>query len=91
MCGCRAAALSGEQPFEKMVGRQGDDLPAGGPGHALQSTSGDVRDHPIERLPVEVHDPDELAELRHRRVEQRLPDCALIKLGVADQRALPST
>ena len=39
---------------------------------------------PVEALPVEVHDPQEVAEGGHRLLEQRLPHVALVELGVAD-------
>ena len=56
--------------------------------HRLQPPGGDVRDHAVERLPVEVDDPHDLAELAHHRVGDRLPARALVELGVADQRDL---
>ena len=52
------------------------------------ATEGDLRHHAVERLAVEVDHPDDLAELRHARVRDRLPDGALVQLGVAHQREL---
>ena len=56
--------------------------------HGREPPGGDVRDHAVERLAVEVDHPHDLAELRHHRVGDRLPDRALVELGVADQRDL---
>ena len=43
-------------------------------------------DHAIETLTVEVDDPRELPETAGGRVGQRLPDVALVELGVTQQR-----
>ena len=64
------------------------DVPAGRLEHRRQPARGDVRHHAVERLAVEVDDPHHLAELGHHRVGDRLPDRALVELGVADQRDL---
>ncbi len=84
----RRAAGPGEQLLEQAPVLDGEHLPAGGVEHALQPGGADVGHHPVERLPVEVDDPDDLAELAHHRVEHRLPARALVQLGVADQRVL---
>ena len=64
------------------------DVPAGRLEHRRQPAGRDVRHHAVERLAVEVDDPHHLAELGHHRVGDRLPDRALVQLGVADQRDL---
>ena len=61
------------------------DVPAGGLEHAGQPARGDVGHHAVERLAVEVDHPHDLAELGHHRIGDRLPDRALVELGVADQ------
>jgi hypothetical protein len=43
----------------------------------------------VQRLAVEVDDPQHLAELGDHRVQDRLPDRALVQLGVPEQRVLP--
>ena len=63
-------------------------VPAGRLEHAGQAAGGDVRHHAVERLAVEVDHPHDLAELGHHRVGDRLPDGALVELGVTDQRDL---
>ena len=65
-----------------------DRLPAGRLEHAPHPAGGDVGHDAVERLPVEVDDPQHLAEPRDHRVDERLPDRALVELGVADQRDL---
>ena len=63
-------------------------VPAGRLEHRLQPSRSDVRHDAIERLPVEVDDPQHLAELAHHRVGDGLPARALVELRVADQRDL---
>ena len=67
---------------------EGDDLPARRGEHRLQAGRRDVRHDTVERLAVEVDDPDDLAEVGHGRVEHRLPHRALVELGIADQAVL---
>ena len=55
-----------------------------------EPAGGDVGHDAVERLAVEVDDPHHLAELAHHRIGDRLPTCALVELGVADQRDLAS-
>ena len=55
---------------------------------AADAADRDIRHDPVERLPVDVDDPQHLAELRDQRVDDRLPDRALVELGVADERDL---
>ena len=68
----------------------GDRLPPRRLEHAGEPARRDVRDDAIQRLAVEIDDPQHLAEVRDHRVDQRLPDRALVELGVADQRDLPT-
>ena len=55
---------------------------------AADPAGGDVGHDAVERLAVEVDDPQHLAEARDHRVDERLPDRALVELGVAE-RARP--
>ena len=67
-----------------------DRLPAGGLEHRADPAGGDVGHDAVQRLAVEVDDPQHLAQVRDDRVDERLPDRALVELGVADQRDLAS-
>ena len=62
-----------------------DHLPARGLEHVGPAPEGDVGHHAVERLAVEVHHPQHLAELGHAGVGHRLPDRALVELGVAHE------
>jgi hypothetical protein len=86
----RRAAGAGEQLLQQPAVLDREHLPAGRGEHALQLRRAHHRQHPVQRLAVEVDDPDHLAELGHHRVEHGLPDRALVQLGVADQRPLPA-
>ncbi len=61
------------------------DVPAGVGEEALQPDGGDVGDHPVEALAVEVDDHREVAETLRGRVGDRLPDVAFVELGIADE------
>ena len=61
----------------------------GGLEHPLKAVGGDLRDHAVEGLAVEVHHPQDLAEPRDGRVGDRLPARPLVELGVADEGYLP--
>ena len=63
-----------------------DHAPARTVEAALERLGADHRHDAVERLAVEVDDPDRLLQPARRRVEDRLPDVALVELGVADQR-----
>ena len=54
----------------------------------IEAPGRDVGDDAVQRLAVEVDDPQHLAQPRHHRVDDRLPDGALVELGVAQQRDL---
>ena len=66
-----------------------DDVPAGGLELPAPLVDPDAGHHPVQRLPVEVDEPHHVAEAGGRRVGDRLPDVALVQLGVADQRDEP--
>jgi hypothetical protein len=63
-------------------------VPAGRLEHPQQAPGGDVRDDAIQRLAVEVDDPQHLAQPRDHRVDDGLPHGPLVELGVAEQRDL---
>ena len=46
----------------------------------------DPRHHAVETLPVQVDDPEDVPRQRGERLHQRLPEIALVKLGVTEQR-----
>ena len=46
--------------------------------------------HPVQRLPVQVHDPHDVAEPVRGGIGDRLPDVALVQFGVADQGDEPA-
>ena len=84
----RGAARAREQLLEQPAELDGDDLPARCGEHRLQAAGGDVGHHPVQRLPVEVDDPDDLTEVGDRGIEDRLPHRAFVQFGVTDQRVL---
>ena len=56
--------------------------------HRGEPAGRDVGHDAVERLAVEVDDPQHFAEVGDHRVRDRLPDRALVELGVAEQRDL---
>ena len=58
--------------------------------HRGEPPGGDVGHDAVERLAVEVDDPQHLAEMGDDRVDDRLPHGALVELRVADERDLPA-
>ena len=82
----RVAAVALEQLAQAAAVLDGDRLPAGRLEHPAQAAGRHVRHDAVERLPVEVDDPQHLAEARDHRIDERLPDRALVELGVADER-----
>ena len=84
----RLAARPGEEPVEQAPVLDRDHLPACRLEHPCQPAEGDVRHDAVERLPVQVDDPEHLAEMSDPGVGDRLPDGALVELGVAEQRDL---
>ena len=77
----RSNMARSRRPYFSVIG-----VPTGRREHGLDPRRRDVRHDPVEALAVEVHHPQHLAELRHHRIDQRLPDRALVELGVAHQR-----
>jgi hypothetical protein len=84
----RGAAGAGEQLLQHPAVLHGEHLPAGGGEHPLQPGRAHRGDDAVQRLPVEIDDPDYLAQLGDHRVEHRLPDGALVELRVAHERPL---
>ena len=84
----RRAAVALEQLAQPPPVLDGDRLPARRLEHAEQAADGHVGHDAVERLPVEVDDPQHLAEPRDHGIDERLPDRALVELGVADERDL---
>lgn len=86
----RVAAGPAEQLVQQPAVLDGEDLPAGRGEHPLDPRRADRGDDPVQGLAVEVDDPHHLAQLADHRVEDGLPDRALVELGVADQGVLPA-
>ena len=80
-----AAAVAPEQLAQPRAVLDRHRLPAGGLEHRQQAADRHVRHDAVERLPVEVDDPEHLSELCDDRVADRLPDGSLVQLGVAEQ------
>ena len=85
----RVAAGPGEQLLQQVPVLDRQYLPTGGGEHPLQPGGAEDRDDPVQALPVQVDDPDHLAQLADHRVEHGLPAGALVQLGVAEERVLP--
>ena len=79
------ASRLGEGGAQPAAVLQLDDLPAGAVEAALERVCADHGHHAIERLAVEVDHPHRLGEAARRGIEDRLPDVALVELGIADQ------
>jgi hypothetical protein len=62
-----------------------EDLPAGTGEEGLEAAGADTGDDPVETLAVEVDDQDDVAEALDRLLGHRLPDVALVELGVAEE------
>ena len=78
------AAGRGEPRAEPPPPAQLGDAPAARREHPAELARPRVGHDPVERLTVHVHDPEDPAEPRHRLLGERLPDVALVELGVAD-------
>jgi hypothetical protein len=87
----RVASRALEQALEPAPVLDGDHLPAGRLEHSGEAPESDVRHDPVERLTVQVHHPQHLAEARDPGVGDRLPDGALVELGVPEQGDLAPT
>ena len=80
----RRPAGAGESGAQPPAVLHLDDVPSRG--HELLAPLRDAHpgDHPVERLAVEVDDPQRVAEPLGGGVGDRLPDIALVELGVAE-------
>src|SRR4029079_12703552 len=67
-----------------------DDLPAGGLEIAFDLADADAGDDPVEALAVEVDDHRDVAEAAEGVLDRRLPDGALVELGIAHERDKPA-
>ena len=61
-----------------------DHVPAVEPEDLLELHRLDDRDDAVEALAVEVDDPEDVPEAARLRLDDRLPDVALVELGVAE-------
>src|ERR1700674_2198952 len=61
-----------------------DDGPAIGSKHAFKLPNPYAWNNSVQRLPVQVHDPDQAIDLLKQGFTHRLPDRPFVKLGVAD-------
>ena len=59
-------------------------LPAPTVKHRLQRPRPDARNHPVQALTVQVHDPERVGQLRHPLIKDSLPHVALVQLRIAD-------
>src|SRR5581483_1133033 len=84
------ATRTAEYRFEALAVLQIDNFPAVAREHLAQALSAAVRNHPVEALTVEVDHPQHASEPLREFLAERLPDVALVELGVADQRDLPA-
>jgi hypothetical protein len=60
-------------------------MPAGVGERRRQRIHLDTRHNPVEAMPIEVDHRHDIVQAGDRRVEQGLPDVALVELGVAEQ------
>ena len=67
-----------------------DHLPARRLELPLELVRLDDRDDAVEALPVQVDDPEHVAEPAGLRLDDRLPEVALVELGVAEQGDEPA-
>lgn len=81
----RLTARPGEQFLELPPVLERDHLAAGRGEHTLQFLGGDAGHDPVQRLPVQVNDPDHLPQFTDGGIEHWLPHRTLVQLGIADQ------
>ena len=74
-CGGQPAAIFG---FE--------NLPTGSGKERFESCGANPGNDPVQTLPVEVDDPDHVAQSANCFFGHRFPDIAFVELGIADQR-----
>ena len=79
-----------EDVFELVAVFEIDDMPAVGGKHFPQLLGAAVRDDAVEALPVQVHNPQHPGHPLGIGFTQRLPDIALVQLGIADQGNMPA-
>ena len=75
----------GEDVRDEPAPLEHDDLPSGGSEHPLELGDLDVGHHPVQRLPVEVDHPEQLAQPSDLWIHHGLPDRALVQLGVPEE------
>ena len=75
---------SREHGLELLPPAQLDDAPSRRPEPRGELAAAGIRRDPVEALAVQVDDPQEVAELRHQLLAERLPDVPLVQLGVPD-------
>ena len=78
------AALLGVRLAQPAAVLQLDYLPATGRKLLLQLGRFDDRHNAVEALAVQVDDPENVAEIAGLRLDHRLPEVALVELGVAE-------
>ena len=78
------AAGPGEGRVKPRAPAQLDDVPARGGEPRAELAPPRIGDDAVEALPIHVHDPQEIAQLGERVLEQRLPHVALVELRVAE-------
>ncbi len=86
----RRSAVTGVELLQAPAVLDGGHVPPRRLEHAGEPARRDVRDDAIQRLAVEIDDPQHLSQVRDDRVDQGLPDRALVEFGVTDERHLPS-
>ena len=79
-----------EDVFELVAVFEVDDMPAVGGKHFPQLLSAPVRDHTVEALAVQVHDPQHARHALGIGFTQRFPDIALVQFGITDQGNMPA-
>ena len=79
------AARPGEDGLQPAAVFRLEDLPAGRREHSLEAADPDPGHHPVEALAVDVDDDRDVAEAAQGILVRRLPDVALVELGVADE------
>ena len=87
----QVAALTGVRLAQAPAVLELDHVPAVRAELRLELRRPDPGDHPVERLPVEVDDPQHIPEPTRQRIRERLPDVALVELRITQQRDEPTT
>ena len=79
-----------EDVFELVAVFEVNDMPAVGGEHFPQLLSAAVRDHAVEALAVQVHNPQHARHALGIGFTQRFPDIALVQLGITHQGNMPA-